>query len=490
MAYKNFIFGIAGSVSYGGAYDSTGSYAATYATSMGASGIPLVYGALSVVTDLVAGISITVTADIANHFANCLSGCYVYLDFTDNVAYTDGHYLVQVVEGTGDWIAVLGVVFDGGAASQVVAATVGGSFPATEAGLEYACTLMAAADKFQLESGDTFTVTAWDFTGATGTALNHIVVEGVDSSGVRLAAGATRPILVSSANNANGVLTIAANMDYLDFYSLDIDGGGDGNTAYCVDDAETTSDYHRFFNCRFHNASSHGVYHQLHDSFFFECEIDNNNPGADAATHGIYEFNGTYNRYVGCVFHDHGGTGASAQFYTLGALGLIENCEFYSSAASHGIIIDDVRNVVVNNTLYGHHGDGIQILAVNCILFNNTVTQLTGKGLCYNFSGNYILQQKYFGYNHAEHADANDEFDGADADFPDAVDGNNIHGDAGFVSVTGGSEDFTPAHGSRLLGAGGPVNIAHDADPDAFTNYPHIGAVTRKEPKTRLIGGI
>jgi len=50
--------------------------------------------------------------------------------------------------------------------------------------------------------------------------------------------------------------------------------------------------------------------------------------------------------------------------------------------------------------------------------------------------------------------------------------------------------DFTPKHGSPLLGAGFPpyFYMAGESDP-AVTNYGHIGAVTRKEPHTTLING-
>lgn len=489
MAYKNFIFGSSGHQSYGGAYDSTGVYAATYANSMGANGAPLDAGVSGVCS--VAGVDqMTITS--AGNFPNTITGVYCWCVFTDKVAYTDGHYLVLAVQGSPyNWIGIIGMEYDAGAASQVVNVSTGGGFPQTDVGIELAKDLMAVGDKAQLEEGATFNMAASvDFDLVSGTETLRMVVEGVDSSGVRLTEGATRPIIQPSADlSAVALFEVSNSMDYWDFYFLDFNGdaGGANKARFGLLCNDTAANYHRIFNCTLHNTNLETVYWRGGKGELINCECY-----GTVAQEGCF-WDSNISSVLGCSFHDNAAGGLVLSYWVRAS-----HCAynlFYDNTGV-GLTADDGSDdsFVHDNIAYGNTTDGffVDTLAARLRFYNNTSDVNGDYG--YNLDGD-ITQFAFFANNHAygnTKAGGSTHYDiatDASEDWLDAGHGNNITGDPLFTSVGDGTENFTPKHGSPLLAAGFPPSfyIAGEDTP-AVTNYAHIGAVTRKEPKTRLAG--
>ncbi len=403
----------------------------------------------------------------------------IYIRLTGTANHAEGNYIILASTATTMDID-LAYAGTGGSADETCRARVGGALPiATEASIQ---------DSIDIALAGAFIKIAVDNTGSAsinfndtvnidiqdGTANSHITIQGVDNGGVELTPGDELPVLTTTLTLANGLVKIGPGTSFYDFRFLDFNGGGIGKAEFCIDNASTLSDFHVIYNCKLHNSDAQCIKWVGDKSALLFSEIYDADRGSNTVP-GV-AFNGQGSLILGNIIHDNPQDGLFVNdTFTKVSYNLIYNNTVL------GINIGNVADqaVVDNNTVY-NNGVGIFIdtLADLCFVYNNT----SSNSGTYNWRlDNNATHFGYFAHNHSHNGGSGDVDDGFT--WADIGEGNNITGDPLFVSVTDGSEDFTPRHGSPLLGAGAPVAFATAAGPLAITNYPHIGALTRKEPK-------
>ncbi len=415
---------------------------------------------------------------VSGNVAGAVVGSYSNVDFVAD--YTDGHYNITAVDGSDAWLEI-NLSYNGGNNQNVTTAICGGALSMDSAGLQIACDLLpdVGADIIQIcvgedPGGATGTVdidAVVDIDTVSGFAAARITIEGVDISGVGLTVNAVRPILLASANlvgASGGMFEISGTTTYWDWRMLDMDGGDTGanNTAEaCIYCNDATSDYHRFFNCKFHNTEYEAFYWKGDYVVYVAGEIYDADKGGGGVPAG-YIF-ATRATVLSSSFHDNADAGLECSS-SFGA-SIIGNLLYDNSGNGLEVESQSTISTVANNTVYGNGGVGIFIdsSASDVRCFNNTSSGNTG----FNWDlDNDATRFAYFGFNH--------EFAGGGAvddsfTWADIGEGNNTTGDPLFTDPANGEfrmQDFEilmsgiPEFGGRasFIGAvmpelGGPV---------------------------------
>lgn len=314
-------------------------------------------------------------------------------------------------------------------------ANAGTSLPLAWATTQRAADTAVAGDEVRLCATATEQPSAQvDFDTNAGTTTASIRFIGCDASGNPLAPGSYYTISGASMSAPDDILYIY--VDRVRFEHIRLTGGPRHGAI------QKTGDGADFINCRFDNNAGHGFYSESVSSHVIclACEVDNNTQSGfhmNSSGRGPFEL-------VACSIHDNGNYGAwfSEEGANTGAFG----CLIYDNS-SHGVQLDD--GSVQRCTIYNNGGDGVyvrtthpnpQTVALNSIVANG------GYGIRVETAGalsNVVIDYNHF-YNNVS----------GETNAAATPGGSNQSGDPKFASTANGSEDFTPASDSPLVGNG------------------------------------
>lgn len=292
--------------------------------------------------------------------------------------------------------------------------------------------------------------------GTNPTAATPVYVYAYDESGV-LRSDGSRTALTCTGTLTNGLFnfTDTTSLVWFRWSNLEFNGGGSGLANYCIqttnsDDFEGMS----FWNCRFTNASSHGITARSSNTVgaqwrFYNCEIDNNGKsGTGAGIDGLNPTRGSYFMY-GCKVHHNAGVGVE-----YGGMGQFLRCMFYKNSSDG---VSDTNNVGGTGAIfegcvfYGNTGDGLDMNASTtfCNITNNIFSTNGGYGINVNSMDTDRIDQSLMTHNcsYANTAGHINVFTGV-------LPGTNVLADPLFTSTTDGSEDFTVQTGSPCIDNG------------------------------------
>lgn len=394
-----------------------------------------------------------VQIDKVGGFTNTVDGVYIIGNFIDQ--YTDDEY--EVLSHTDDAI-VLDLAWTG-ASTGMNSVVVGGAGAMLTQDLQKAFDLTVGGSDvpniIKVREGTWTLSSTIDVDTNSGTAANHIVVEGVDSTnnGARLTTADTLPVITTNQSLVNGLLHFTT-VQFYDFHLFDFDGGAPNKADYCIFSTDDGSHRHAFTDCKMHNADSHGCQATSSGSVetawrFINCEVYDN--GGDGIT-GRTGARGPL--FVqGCDVHDNDDDGI-----VCGSDSIVVNTLIYNNA-DVGLLVAAAADAGVfhNITIYGNGGIGLQIQTGADFNAFYDISSSGNIGVNYDFGGD-VDALLFFGYNHSFNGSAHYS-EGADSTWADFANGNNIGNAADdvdplFTSVVPGSEDFTPLAGSPLIGAG------------------------------------
>ena len=325
---------------------------------------------------------------------------------------------------------------------------VGGAVPITAAGWN---AVFAGAPL--VETGDIVAVTDTDphelnatvtVSGITGIIGAHIRVKAVaGGDGTALGAGDTLPVITTGVELANGLIQTSASVQFYDWEYLDFNAGGKDSTlaAYGFYNSGNTDQFQSFTGCKFHGASSHGVYINAGDALFFGCE------SYDNGGNGFYWVTRFNNLLSGCSSHGNDLHGV----YCDTVNSMFINSQFYNNGVDgtgFGIFLRPAADstAIINCVAYGNRSSGIGTDASN-----SDKQKLWNCISAYNEDYGYKLVAdfvRFFGHNLAF---ANDQGNGiapegdyldivtSEADFQNFNQGNNLTGDPLFVGQLTGS---------------------------------------------------
>lgn len=324
------------------------------------------------------------------------------------------------------------------------------SFAQGWATIQKAADTATAGDEVRICADGTHTLTATvDFDTNAGTVAGRVLFTGANSAG---AIDGTRPTITTASTLANGLFDLGANIDYLRFASLVLDGGGSGKAATTLQANVLNAGNHLILeDCRFTNASGNGVIlgAQTQLAKVSNCRFDNNGKGGSGsgvvgrlADRGVAIF-------LGCFFDNNATHGSGLNAWPL----VYTKCSFYRNGAD-GVNCGSVsENLLLSDCLFYLNGaNGLNLDAasyhptiLNCSAVSNGV---------YGFKFNSMnLSAIGLALNNHTHGNTSGATD---------INGNvlpgtgNVTGDPLFRNTTAGSEDFTPAYNSPLVNAGYP----------------------------------
>ncbi len=390
-------------------------------------------------------------------FGLAVAGQFIYGNFLSDT-HTDGRYIIQAVEN--DDAIRLEIAYISG--TEGVDWTLGGAVPIVDATFELQDVLDdttigdAAAQNVDIYVAGSGTLTATidvDTGGGSATTLKSII--GVNSSYVD---DGTQVTLTAqaAAGLTNGIIEYDSGAPYINTKNIIFDANGDG-AAHCVLQDDTIEGVVgcSFENCRFTDADDTGIRwggnSVLQNLLIINCEIDL------ADSHGIESTHAVRGRFslINTKIHDNGGYGAYFGRPGCEALGCTINDNGSDGLNIGGAAIGGLS--IIGNTITRNDGDGLDFHADahGAVIYNNVIVY--NGGYSYKFNGSIPW---YFSYNLGSTQGAETAITDAVADgaFAALFTGNNLAStqteDALFVTVTDGSEDFTPETGSDLIDAG------------------------------------
>ena len=378
------------------------------------------------------------------------------LAFVSGTNITTGIY--EVTGQTNDTVVMADIVATGDNTDSVV--NVGGALDTLQQALDDADG--TSFNKYIFDSEPTLTVAATiDVDAFGGSSSSRVFIIGTNTS---LVDDGTQITLTAQAAGAlaNGILEVDSGAPFGYVKNIIFDANTDG-AAHCIVQDNTGNGVEGwvFENCRFTAASDmniewQGVIAGTHLQLI-NCEIDN------AANEGWGIPSSSANRgrpwAINCKIHDNGSHG----IYLGTAQTIIFGCQIYDNGGDGiltGALVFD-QFLIAGNTITRNDGDGIDLNAAsdNGTIFNNVAVNngLVAGTHSYKFNGAIPL---FFSYNLGSTTGSETAIADAVADggFAALFTGNNIAStqteDQIFVTVTDGSEDFTPETGSDLIDAG------------------------------------
>jgi len=299
----------------------------------------------------------------------------------------------------------------------------------------------AAGDEIRLcaEATETKDAVSIDVDTNTGAVGNKILVRGMDGTDGTSAAQYT--IQATGTWTGNGLLDFADASDYYTFRNITLDCNSVATEA--ITSTSNTCIGHTFETCVLKNATADGAVIAGSDDHipwaFLNCDIhDNGGNGIATNANGVGPI-----MIIGGTVHDNASTGVyTRDKTTLIGVQIYDNGDrgVRSSGTSDGTTIDHC-------TIHGNTSDGIEIHA-NADTFTVTNNSIVSNG-AYGVQHLATVDETIFmDYNHFYNNTS------GETDLATTPGQNNQSGDPLFVSVTDGSEDFTPAFGSPLAGNG------------------------------------
>jgi len=253
---------------------------------------------------------------------------------------------------------------------------------------------------------------------------------GVDGTVVEMNGGlldSSTPMLYISVSTA----------DYVLFSNLKFDAGG--TAQHCVEiewSGSGSAIDMDWTNCRFTDATSHGVYTNNKASYwnFINCRFDNNGEDGLNMTSSnfamsykcLFDNNGDngghfggFNRISECVFYNNGSDGAQIN----GNGAVVSNCVFDSNSGGGAYFTGTRQGICVNSMFSNNTGAGITPSSGAAMRIHNPAFYNNGNGNYWSPTSDHLSMYNYV-------SGATTEWGGT-ADF-----------------------DFTPDSASPLLGAG------------------------------------
>lgn len=384
---------------------------------------------------------------------------------------TSGYYEITAIAGDDSWVNCANITATGDNADSTL--DIGGACPIVGAGhsvgdfdlqdvLDDALGDAAANDvDIFIAVGATLSATV-DIDAGGGTATTRKSIIAVNTS---YADDGTQITLTAqaAAGLANGMFEFDSGAPYIYAKNIIFDANGDG-ADHCVLQDDTIDGVLgvTFESCRFTDAADTNI--RFGGNFAFNkpltlinCEVDNANSNGIETIHPARG----NQKLINTSIHDNGGFAV----YIGAGLSLVQGCQIYDNGGD-GINIGSAvvgELSIIGNTITRNDGDGIDFNGASdqVILFNNVVVYNghDGGGGEYSYKFNGAVP-RFFSYNLGSTNGNEDAITDAVADgaFAALYTGNNIASsqteDQLFVTVTDGSEDFTPETGSDLIDAG------------------------------------
>lgn len=282
-----------------------------------------------------------------------------------------------------------------------------------------------------------------------GTALNpawdtkEVTITGANADGM---VDNTQARLIATASIGSILDMDATECERATWAHIYFDGAGVATN--CLNSA-ANNHYQQFVNCRFSNATSHGVYKLSNYWNFINCRFDNN--GGDGMRMDSTSFGFTYK----CLFDNNASCGVDMGTENAFRNAYIE-CVFHNNRTK-GIILNGSYGVVCNSIFDSNTEEGLQD--------RGTTIQTLRIGNIYSNNGyggvNYYGNTDSVGFNELFYNNRNDtEDDGADAEAIGPL-GHMINYVAGasgqnpnYLNGTGPTFDFTsgPTFGGKGFG--------------------------------------
>lgn len=390
-------------------------------------------------------------------FQTGLESHYAYCSF--DIRYATDRYVITSSDLNSITISLAYSIDDTPVANVV---RIGGALPRTREAIQLAVDGFAAGNSLSFANNSTGVATyeldgKVDIDGVSGTEANRMGIRGTDSSGVILTADDEYPIILGTTGMNSALFHIAGDAFYYDWRFLDMDGGGENFADYCIYNPDgTEGQFHRHFNCTFHNVDLHCVETWGDCSFFYQCEFYLSR-GKGLLLEAAHQ-----SKVIWCSFHDNSSHGLhlNGQSCVIGYNLLYNN-------SSRGLLCEanSSDSTIMNNTVWGNSDVGIRIdtVASALVVINNTSS---GNALFnWDLDGDKT-HFMFFDYNHSFGGGGGLVADGYT--WADVGEGNNIEGDPRFKNPAGG--DFSLSINSPLR--------------DAGVNNSDIGAVpSRNAPK-------
>lgn len=394
----------------------------------------------------------TITADTAVTYSNGTTtfsktgigtgvtvGTLAYVSGTNITA---GIY--EVTARTNDTIVCANIVAVGDNTDSVV--NVGGALDTLQNALDNDVNNATLYNRYIYDNIATETIAATiDHDTNSGGVNSKLYIIGYNST---LAAEA-EIIITTTTTLANGLVLIAGSIVDSTWENIDFNGGGKDSSraAYCVNNTVNTARMHTFLACKFRGASSSGIQYAGYHLYLINCELYLN------GLYGVLQSARNAFFAYGSSFHDndHRGAYISAMDCQIIASLFYDNGK---DGAGSGLYIRPAgdNTVIVGNTFYGNASDGLYLSSgsIRLVIFNNTSSGNGGYG--YNITAPAV---RFFGWNHSSVNTSGHTNKVADGSFADWMQGNNKADTTAaadiFVSVTDGSEDFTPKSGTDLI---------------------------------------
>lgn len=443
----------------GGVYPVGGSW--TFANSQGANGAAI-YGCANAAVDDPGSGKVRITE--AGEFVANLDGLYAYVAFGGG-GYTDGHYEILLSDANSITIdtAHLGDLANG------VTANAGGALERLDDDWQFSMDVATAGDSIKAGVGNHVLTMATNIDTNTGTKANPIIIEGVDSAGVRLTNGAARPVITTATPGFGTSLWLvagASSCDYHEVRQLEFDGNGAAGATFAIGWNAGGADYWKAYDCRFTNCATSGCYWWSDAGAIVNCEFDDNLGTGGAAGLLCAGYN---NLIVGCTAHDNAGHGfhqgtSNGKYYDDAAYANGADGFYFSSSDTHH---------VVNCVSDGNADNGFHFVTSvdDHYVYNNIASNNTRYG--FDFDGR-SYQVGFFGSNNSYNNTLGlcDETNDGPT-WAALENGGNISSDPGFVDRANG--DFTLTVGSASRAVGFPAYFWNEGA--IATNYRDLGAV-------------
>lgn len=293
----------------------------------------------------------------------------------------------------------------------------------------------------------------------SGSRGSWMKVVGCNARGVE---DGTKGVVKASGSTSFGPLLSVVNLDYCIFRNMDFDGDGSvarvatGGVDSTTDNGSVLCDFH---DCTFHGMSGDGVKQRANYWRFDGCSFyDNGGAG--------FQSNDTSTRstFYGCDAYDNDGDGFSHG----------RPCKFHSCKAyGNGVYGYEVNSGACEDLnysaclAYGNGSDGFFAQSADTAPSDMNVmncTSVANGGYGFSFrtathsTAEELRDNAFVANNHA-HGNTLGAMNlpetwGSDFMEDFGVSSTMITGDPKFANVTAGSEDFTPAADSPLVGAG------------------------------------
>jgi len=278
-----------------------------------------------------------------------------------------------MAEYTGSSVTIYYVDGENGDDSSADATTTGGAWETIQNAFdEIAAGNIIDGDEVRIMSTSD-DETYYDLGGAqqTGGKLTctwnsrEVLITGANSSGV--VDGTIVTIFGDSLDGSTPMMEISvATADSTQFANLKFDAND--TAQHCVEATAANSHHVMFVNCRFTQATSHGVYTNNLANYWniINCRFDNNGDTGYEHQHSNY---GAIHR---CLFDNNAGDGSRH-----GVAAKITDCVFFNNG-DDGCYITNNGAVICNCVFDNNTSDGLYIsgggqsVVMNCLFTNNT----------------------------------------------------------------------------------------------------------------------